>query len=237
MFLLALLACQPDEGICSDAAPELALPAELIDFGEVSASSQSVTARFSLMNTGGEPLEIEDFGLRTVGGEPGEAAGDFTLTAPPSLSIHCDGESALGLTFSPESAGEHAALLSMTSNDPDQPLVELTLLGVGVEDCAEAPVVSITAPVDGAVVAAEAEARLQASVSDDCDPPQSMTVVWYATSAEGGRVYLDNSAIDSAGVAEAWSWLPAGEVSVEAQVVDSWGMSGADSVEVTVLSE
>jgi len=193
------------------------------------------------------PVTIESVGLGAlevygVWLDAPEAEEVFSLVTPEVLAaaseaaplVLPEGDSvSFEVRFEPDGEGEWDEVLLIRSNDPYTPTTYVRLLGT-TADCSGAPSVSITSPADGAVVAGDAPVLLTASVSDDCDAPQSMTTIWYATTADGGRVYLNNSAIDEDGDSTVEVTLPEGEVIVEAQTSDSWGLTGSDTVTLTV---
>jgi hypothetical protein len=104
--------------------------AERVDFGSLFVGlSRELT--LTVRNLGSAPLEVTGIG---------SDRGEFTV-GTAGLSIGPRGTGSVAVTFRPGSAGTFTGTLRLASNDPDQPVAELALRGVGVPppDIALAP--------------------------------------------------------------------------------------------------
>jgi ELWxxDGT repeat protein len=102
----------------------------------------------TLRNTGNQPLQI------SAVNKSGTDAAAFNLGSPGQTTLQSGESTALTLSFQPSSEGIKTARLEIHSNDPDTPVYELNLAGVGigapslrVEQPAGTPLVSGTASV------------------------------------------------------------------------------------------
>jgi len=100
-------------------------PARRLDFGAVASGSRRERL-LAVWNRGGEQLELLAAGI----GSPAFAPFPSRLTVPPHAGA------TLAVRFSPLSAGPSRATLVLRTNDPDLPLLELSLEGSGVEPAA-----------------------------------------------------------------------------------------------------
>lgn len=126
-------------GTATTSAPQLTLLGNetAIPDGDVTPSSDdhtkfpstnletSTTHTFSISNSGTAPLSVASIELL------GSAADDFSSSSPPENTIAPGSEAPLHVTFKPSAPGARPATLRLTSNDPDNPLFEVALLGTG----------------------------------------------------------------------------------------------------------
>jgi len=125
----------PDEPIVSVSltgngvvgVPDIEVSPTSLDFGDVSAGSESDEQTVAIFNIGSENLEI---GTITITG----MADQFTI-----VNDNCSGQTlapgdycTVGVKFTPTSTGEKTANLIIPSNDPDEPIVEVSLKGNGI---------------------------------------------------------------------------------------------------------
>ena len=105
--------------------PDIQLSTDSIDFGEQTVG-ETTSQDLVIDNVGETELELTSFELQ-------DDSGSFTL--PPTLpTALLPGNTAyVTLRFTPVQAGPALATLSIHSNDPDDPTVEVTLGGTGVE--------------------------------------------------------------------------------------------------------
>jgi hypothetical protein len=99
-----------------------------INFGEVNVGDSSSSQELKISNAGENILHVSDFNI------VGSDASDFTIQSD-DCSIRLlmpSSECTIGLIFSPTSGGEKSAMLSITSNDPDNPAIEVPLSGFGI---------------------------------------------------------------------------------------------------------
>lgn len=113
-------------GTSSSDYPDIDLGAESYDFGPV-AVGDDVTWQVSVTNVGTAELTLTD------GTSDNEA---FTVDEPTDLTLDPDQQIMLTIHFSPGSVGLSTGTISISSNDPDEPVVEVTVSGEGVETAA-----------------------------------------------------------------------------------------------------
>ncbi|MCH7778656.1 MAG: choice-of-anchor D domain-containing protein [Gemmatimonadetes bacterium] len=99
----------------------------VLDLGDVDvglSAAQVVT----VTNLGGADLVVTDIGFE------GGVGSDFSISAAPALlaTLLPDETADVEITFAPTALGAASAILQITSNDPDQGLVEVMLSGTGV---------------------------------------------------------------------------------------------------------
>ena len=175
----------------SDPAPDTAIEEEL--FPALSVSPEAVseiaceTAESSveLSNTGEADLSVLDLLIEGEGWGFGEA-----LTFPFSLS---PSESrAVSLV-----ATQGSAVLRVISDDPDRPDWSVQLESVPDQ----APDVEILNPLHDAIIGIGADVLLEASVQDDVDAVEDLSVEW-VSSMDGSLQFQQP---DSSGIAS-WMW-------------------------------
>lgn len=99
---------------------------DLIDFGSVEVGS-STTARVTISNTGITPLGLSGISLASSGG------GFSVASAPPLPTSLFPGATVdVGLVFAPSAIGSFSNALFITSDDPQESLVQVDLVGAGV---------------------------------------------------------------------------------------------------------
>ena len=133
MLFWLLSACQSDYDV-KEGAPQLELGATQIDFESVVIYQQSTVA-LSIANTGMAPLEIE--GLPFLETEASFQVLQYPQTVAPNQSAEIE------LRFAPEQVGSFSSMLQLISNDPQQPLVDIALIGEGVQPLIDVDPLSI----------------------------------------------------------------------------------------------
>lgn len=118
-------------------APNLNATPSSLDYGAVVLGASAQQA-LRLRNTGTQPLTIT--GLTLSGDD------DFSMVSPPGTPFTLDAgqEETLALRFVPTTLGARTGTLSVTSNDPDTPMLSVPLAGVGVDESGDPAVVSFT---------------------------------------------------------------------------------------------
>ncbi len=106
-----------------DAQGQALAEGAVIDFGALLAG-QEVEVELELQSTGDLPLQGLTAEVTDNGG------GQFALTGAPPGQLPAGGEATLRLRYKPLSTGNATGGLQIQSNDPDRPLVSLTLQGV-----------------------------------------------------------------------------------------------------------
>lgn len=96
---------------------------------------------------GSQPLTLQNIGTETLSlisaTIDGPQANDFMLAAQPVAALAPNASQTLRIVFRPTAAGPRNAVLHLASNDPDRPIVNISLLATGV---ALPPKIVITAP-------------------------------------------------------------------------------------------
>jgi uncharacterized membrane protein len=122
--------------------PDINLDPVALDFGTVVIGS-SPTLPADIQNLGTADLEVALIDL-CVG-----TSTEFGLTADPTpFVIPPGGSRALSVTYAPVDAGTDTGCLEVQSDDPDEPVVELGLMGTGVEQPA---FIEVNVKVPGAI--------------------------------------------------------------------------------------
>jgi hypothetical protein len=93
------------------------------DFGDVQVGSSS-TAMITISNIDGHGLEIYPVTL--------SGSADFAITMYPDPIIGSAMSTAVEITFTPSATGYVAAVLDIESNDMSNPIVSVSLAGMGV---------------------------------------------------------------------------------------------------------
>jgi hypothetical protein len=121
----AMVMCY-DAGWDSDAyhQPDLELDQDSMDFGAVPLGS-SVTLTLTIDNVGNAPLSISALSLS-------DEAGVFGCSDTGPIELSAGGQAQVELSFTPGEATDYSATLSIYSDDPNEPSVELALLGAGL---------------------------------------------------------------------------------------------------------
>jgi subtilisin family serine protease len=117
----------PDvEPVCSRNAHDLTLAyrgaADRLDFGETLIGREKELA-VVVENRGSDPLVLQSV----------SSAHDAFSPSPPAASIPAGSGTRLAVRFQPTGVGPVSSTLSVASNDPDRPLVQLALTGWGLE--------------------------------------------------------------------------------------------------------
>lgn len=137
---------------CDIGAYEFALPPDInvtdsispadnlqIDFGEVQNGSSSTEVIITLANQGHQSLTVSNVVVN--GAEASLFSIDFSAGAAPcnGLSIVIAGgqNCTLGVTFAPQSVGAKSASVDISSDDPDEGTINVTLSGTGISPPAD----------------------------------------------------------------------------------------------------
>lgn len=125
ILAIGLLGCNGPDNELIKQTPHAAVFPDVVDFGGVPveySSSLSVTVQ----NTGSPTMT-----LTNVGTNDGE--GVFTLGAFETEVPGGDGEIVIPVTYAPQQYTSSTATLAIGTDDPENPILSVTLLGTGIE--------------------------------------------------------------------------------------------------------
>jgi len=101
--------------------PEISVPQASIEFGSAKVGKK-VTKTLKITNNGTGDLVITLSGLEET---------DFNIQGSSSVTIKAKKSYSLKILFTPQSAGFETATLKIESNDPDTPMMNISLSGTG----------------------------------------------------------------------------------------------------------
>lgn len=117
----------------ADAAPAISVDPQSVTFPELTLPEDTqATEIIAISNVGDDTLNINEIYLN-------DDTGPFTLTALQSPFIEPSGTSEFSVVFTPESSYTMTGSIFISSNDPNQPLVEVPISGTSL-----APIIDIT---------------------------------------------------------------------------------------------
>jgi hypothetical protein len=208
--------------------PVIDIDPEILYFGTVTpGESLTLTANVGAQGSG----KLRVFGVNFSGGE--EVAYSFALPAdyaePYAVSNRFTFP--IDVTFTPPDTAEYSGEIWIESNDPDQPVAAIRLVGNTTDNPTEptAPTVEIFDPDFGEYFMDDVDVPFSGFVFDADEPPANLTCAWFA---DGSRV--DYGEVDPTGLVSGNGYLPVGEVELTLRCFDSDGMAGEDTVTVTV---
>ena len=121
----------------SEKAPVIEVLPLQVDFKEVSLGDQEVV-QIKITNTGPTNLSIKDIVLE-------QGSDHFQVIAHTGKSIiEPEAFKLFGILFRPGDAGDYRASIAITSNDPKQPRVEITVTGIGDDPKSNQPDIECT---------------------------------------------------------------------------------------------
>ena len=127
------------DSITDDSVPDIEVDPGSIDFGDVfsdtsagAAPPDEVSQVVTISNVGEGDLLIQDLEL-----QDGNAA--YTLGSISSVAIASGGTATFTVTFAPETSASVGDTVLVSSNDPDEGVVEIPIVGNGI-----APAIEIT---------------------------------------------------------------------------------------------
>jgi hypothetical protein len=141
---LEILSNDPDESLVSVllsgcgvppvSVPDIVVSPIVYDFGNVETSSVQTT-NINISNTGSSNLNIDSIVFSSG------SSGDFSITSPgPLPGVIAPGANVdIEITFSPSSVGAFHAVLVISSDDPDESLIEVNLDGASVPNILLSP--------------------------------------------------------------------------------------------------
>lgn len=113
---------------------------ETVDFGSVTAETETSTSSIVIRNVGNQPLEVKNSAIEKDNG------GAFSFVGERNLTIPADGIDSLVIEFSPKSKQDYTAVLVLRSmdTDPAKRRIEIDLVGKGLE-----PITSVDNLIQG----------------------------------------------------------------------------------------
>ena len=119
--------------LSDDGAPDIQVTPSVINFPNIDATGGTQAQEIVIVsNVGDVDLHIEDLYVD-------DDTGPFSLNAITSALIPPMGQAQFAVTFAPQTAANNRGYVFIESDDPDTPVAEIQLNGVGV-----APVIDIT---------------------------------------------------------------------------------------------
>jgi uncharacterized repeat protein (TIGR02543 family) len=112
------------------ANPAISFDPKLLDFGGVTPHTNSASKTITITNAGFSPLSISQIQFNGTDASNFSVVNDM-CTTPTNPSLNGSETCTIGVVFNPFSGGSKAAKLSITSNDPVNPTVYVTLSGTG----------------------------------------------------------------------------------------------------------
>jgi len=108
-------------------APDIRVNPSELDFGAIMKDCPSAPQEITIRNVGGLLLQVDGI---DVGGEN---AGGFTHDGDP-INLQPDETYTFDVVFTPTAWIQYSAAVEITSNDPDEAMVDVTTAGTGSED-------------------------------------------------------------------------------------------------------
>ncbi|HNH47459.1 MAG TPA: choice-of-anchor D domain-containing protein [Myxococcota bacterium] len=208
--------------------PRLEIEPELLYFPDVAAGT-TATQAFTLSSRGSGKLLLKHIVLDDADGvfawtAPEEYTGEpYTLQNGFSITMEA--------SFSPQDLLEHNATIQIESNDREDPIASIRLVGNAVDNPNEnvCPVVQILNPDNGMFLLNTEVVALTGHVVDPDDSLQDLDCSWFAN---GRR--LTPGVVDTDGLVTGSASLPVGDVEVSLRCIDLEVCAGQDSTEVFV---
>jgi hypothetical protein len=201
--------------------PRLEIEPELLYFPNVAAGT-TATQSFTLSSQGSGILDDADGVFAWTA--PEEYTGEpYTLQNGFSITMEA--------SFSPLDELEHTATIQIESNDREDPIHTIRLVGNAVDNPNEnvCPAVQILNPDNGIFLLNTKVVALTGHVVDPDDNLQDLDCSWFAN---GSR--LTPGVVDSDGLVTGSTSLPVGDVELSLRCIDLEVCAGQDSIEVFV---
>jgi hypothetical protein len=162
-------------------SPDISVSPPSHDFGSVNVGSSSAAQTFIISNTGTADLHISsmilsdttNYSLNVNGGSSPCASTTPTITPNSSCTVT--------VTFSPSSTGTKNANLTINSDDPDTPTLNVPLSGVGI------PIVECNLVPDATSVHRGGALGIQMSAANNTVQSQTFLFATFVTTPGGNR--------------------------------------------------
>jgi hypothetical protein len=158
--------------------PEISVGVDSLDFGAVIIGTPE-SLSFDVTNFGGIDLVVSSVSSQTA-----------EFSSPPGVLTIPPGEAAsVNVTFVPPASGPFADVLSIESNDPFQPLIQLPMAGFGVDP----PVIGIAPPsLDSTLPEGGSETQVLAiSNTGPIELHYSIASAWLTSPASPTAVFIN----------------------------------------------
>jgi hypothetical protein len=129
--------------------PDISISPTIYDFKEVKLKQSSPPASFTITNEGMGNLKLTKIEMLGTDARLFKMTRSMTRSRQQTLTLSPGGQYPFSVTFSPTSIGLKTATLRITSNDPDESVIEIALTGIGTDSIFTA---SNTPIVAGAVI-------------------------------------------------------------------------------------
>lgn len=208
--------------------PRIDVDPEILYFGTVPAG-ESVSLTTSIGAGGSGKLRVTGVGFAA------DEAVAYSYTLPDDwvepYAVSNGFSFPIVVTFTPPDDAEYRGELWVTTNDPEEPVAAIQLIGNTTDVPTEngPPIVELLDPDNGEYFLDDADVAFEGYVFDPNEPATNLICAWYA---DGTRV--DYADVDALGGATGSGLLPVGEVELTLRCYDSEGLVGEDSARVTV---
>lgn len=131
LTLLLLVACAPvtpelgDDPYAATTFPDIVVDASVLDFGTVRAG-ETAEATLGVTNAGDADLALELPVLQ-------DPYGAYAMSVPETATLAPGASATLVLTFAPDASGTQTGSLLVRSDDPDEPSLEIALIGTAAD--------------------------------------------------------------------------------------------------------
>jgi hypothetical protein len=148
-----------------DLVPNIAVSPTSHDFGSVVVGGSSAPLQVTISNTGSQNLVVSSMSLSDTLNFTFDASGGSSTCGTTTPTILPGSSCMVAVTFNPTSEGTFNATLTVTSNDPDTPSVDVTLSGMG-----GVAGVTVLSPNGGETIASGSTHNIQWAA-----PPEAVT--------------------------------------------------------------
>lgn len=208
--------------------PRIDVDPEILYFGVV-APGESSTLTVDIGASGSGTLKVTGVGFS------GDESVAYSYVLPDDWAepypVSHGFSFPIEVTFTPPDESAYEGALYIETNDPEEPIAEVRLLGNTEDDPTKntPPVVEILDPDNGEYFMDDAEVGFTGYAFDADEVVTNLLCGWFA---DGTRA--DDGAVDVTGTITGSSLLPQGEVDLTLRCYDSDGLMGEDSTRVTV---
>jgi len=113
--------------------PDISVSPTSLNFGSINVGSSSSPRTFTISNTGAADLHVSDITLSDTTNYSLNVNGGSSPCGSTTPTIAPNSNCTVAVVFSPLSTGQKDASLTVNSNDPDTPTVNVLLTGIGVK--------------------------------------------------------------------------------------------------------